>query len=65
MNQNKCFMLHLPPFVKANVSIIVQVHVAEKFVEPSVRHRQPRSLECRLELCLVQLPVAVAIDGFE
>lgn len=65
MNQKKYFMFHLPPLVKANVSIIVQVHVAEKIVELSLRHRQPRSLESRLELRLVQLPVAVTIDGFE
>lgn len=58
-------MLHLPPLVKANVSIVVEVHVVEKIIKPSVRHRQPRSLECRLELRLVQLPVAVAIDGFK
>lgn len=65
VNQKKCVMLHLPPLVKAHVSIIVEVHVAEKIIEPSVRHRQPRSLDCRLELRLVQLAVAVAIDGFE
>lgn len=65
VNQKKCFVLDLPPLVKANVSIVVEVHVAEKIIELSVRHRQPRSPECRLELRLVQLPVAVAIDGFE
>lgn len=65
VNQRKRFMLHLPPLVKAHVSIIVDVHVAEKIIELPIRHRQPRSLECRLELRLVQLSVAVAINGFE
>lgn len=64
-SEKECFMLHLPPLVKAHVSVVVDVHVAEKIVKLPIRHRQPRSLECRLELRLVQLSVAVAINGFE
>lgn len=56
---------HVPPFCEANVPIIVDVHIVEKFGEAVVGDGHAGGTECCLKLILVQLPVAVPVDVVE
>lgn len=44
---------------------MVLVDVCEESIETSIRHRNPRSLESRRQLCLIQMAALVLIYRFE
>lgn len=56
---------HLPPFIEADDTVLVGVHILEKAVEFVRRYRESSSGESRLELVLVQVTALVAVDLLE
>ena len=55
----------VPPLVKRNIAVAVNVDLVKEPVEPPHRHGQPGSLERFAQLILVEPAVVVTVDGTE
>lgn len=55
----------LPPFVKCDEPVVVQIDLVEEARQPLLGDRQASALKGGLELLLVQPAVLVAVDGSE
>lgn len=57
--------VHLPPFAKADVPIIVVVYIVEKGVQFPVGHHEPSLAKGFTQLVLIELAIAIPVDGVE
>jgi hypothetical protein len=56
---------NLPPFVEADIAIVIVVNVLEEFGESACRHSKTSTLESELKLFFIETTIVISVDGFE